>query len=166
MLTLAAVTQESRVRAVAKFFFDDDQKFFVKGVTYGPFCPDASGNTFGSEKQVDRDLQLMREVGVNLLRVYHTPPRWFLDRCAAAGMRVMFTVPWPKHVEFLKKKTAREDIVAFVRRSIETNAGHPAMFGYLVGNEISSTMVRWLGVRRVTEFLERLVAVGRQTDPA
>jgi hypothetical protein len=26
----------------------------------------------------------MREVGINLLRIYHTPPLWFLDRCAAA----------------------------------------------------------------------------------
>ena len=43
--------------------------------------------------------------------------------------------------------------------------GHPAIFGYLVGNEISSTMVRWLGVRRVTEFVEHLIRVGREADP-
>jgi len=150
---------------VAKFFFEGDRKFFVKGVTYGPFRPDANGNTFGSERQVERDLGLMRDVGVNLLRVYHTPPRWFLDRCGAAEIRVIYTVPWIKHVEFLKQKSARDDIVKYVRQSIHAIAGHPAIFGYLVGNEISSTMVRWLGVRRVTEFLEHLIAVGRQVDP-
>jgi hypothetical protein len=31
----------SRIRPKAKFFFNGDKKFFVKGVTYGPFKPDA-----------------------------------------------------------------------------------------------------------------------------
>ena len=37
-----------RIRAVAKFFFEGDRKFFVKGVTYGPFKPDAEGNYLGT----------------------------------------------------------------------------------------------------------------------
>ena len=52
-----------------------------------------------------------------------------------------------------------------VRAAVRRNAGHPAIFGYLVGNEISSTMVRWLGVRRVTEFVEPLIRIGRAIDP-
>ena len=79
------------VRAVAKFFFEGDRKFFVKGVTYGPFKPDAQGHYLGSEGKLARDLELMREIGINLLRIYHTPPLWFLDQCAAAGMRVLIT---------------------------------------------------------------------------
>ena len=31
----------------------------------------------------------MRQIGFNVVRIYHVPPRWFLDRCAAAGMRVL-----------------------------------------------------------------------------
>ena len=46
----------------AKFFFEGEQKFFVKGVTYGPFKPDADGNYLGPPEQVDADLALMREV--------------------------------------------------------------------------------------------------------
>src|SRR5436305_9467302 len=52
-----------------------------------------------------------------------------------------------------------------VRAAVATNRGHPAIFGYLVGNEISSTMIRWLGVRRVTEFVEHLIRIGREIDP-
>src|SRR6266542_4996315 len=72
----------SRIRPVAKFFFDGDKKFFVKGVTYGPFKPDAEGNYLGRPEQVDVDLALMRQAGLNVVRIYHAPPRWFLDRCA------------------------------------------------------------------------------------
>ena len=106
----------------------------------------------------------MQKAGFNVVRIYHVPPVWFLDCCAAAGMRVLITLPWAKHVEFLGRK-ARREIIEMVRTQVAVNRGHPAIFGYLVGNEISSTMVRWLGVRRVTEFVEQLIRVGREIDP-
>jgi glycosyltransferase involved in cell wall biosynthesis len=159
------VSANSRIRPVAKFLFEGDQKFFVKGVTYGPFKPDAYGHYLGKPDQVDVDLALMREGGLNLVRVYHAPPRWFLDRCARAGMRVLVTLPWAKHVEFLRDRKTRQEIAKALRIAVSENAGHAALFGYLVGNEISSTMVRWLGVRRVTEFIERLIQIGRAIDP-
>src|ERR1051325_1850383 len=158
-------TVTSRIRPVAKFFFDGDRKFFVKGITYGPFKPDADGNYLGKPEQVDVDLALMCQIGLNLVRIYHVPPRWFLDRCAAAGMRVLITLPWATHIEFLRERKARRDIAEAVRSAVTTNAGHPAIFGYLVGNEIAPTMVRWLGVRRVTEFVEQLIGIGRAIDP-
>ncbi len=153
------------IRAVAKFFFEGDRKFFVKGVTYGPFTPDAEGRYLPAVEQVKRDLAQMREAGLNLVRIYHMPPLWFLDCCAAASVRVLITLPWAKHVEFLREKKSRDEIAAMVRTAVATNRGHPAIFGYLVGNEIPSTMVRWLGVRRVTEFVERLIRIARETDP-
>ncbi|MEP6820902.1 MAG: glycosyltransferase [Chthoniobacterales bacterium] len=154
-----------RVSAVAKFFFEGADKFYVKGVTYGPFRPDTAGYYLGTPEQLDRDLAQMRILGINLLRIYHSPPLWFLDHCAAAEMRVLITLPWAKHIEFLRAKKAREEIVQSVRSAVAEHAGHPAIFGYLVGNEISSTLVRWLGVRRVTEFLEHLIRVARAANP-
>ena len=153
------------VRAVAKFFFEGDRKFFVKGVTYGPFPPDTGGEFLGTPTQLDRDLALMAEMGLNVLRIYHRPPLWFLDRCAAAEMRVLITLPWAKHVEFLREQRQREAVTESVRAAVAEHAGHPAIFGYLVGNEISPTMVRWLGVRRVTEFIEHLIRVSREANP-
>src|SRR5437868_1381737 len=150
-------TKDSRIRAAAKFFLEGDRKFFVKGVTYGPFAPDKAGHYLGTPEQVTRDCAQMREIGLNVVRIYHAPPRWFLDACAAAGMRVLITLPWEKHIEFLARKMSRDQIAGIVRRSVAVNRGHPAIFGYLVGNEISSTMIRWLGVRRVTEFVEHLI---------
>lgn len=163
----SAVTSTSSgpIRAAAKFFLEGDRKFFVKGVTYGPFRPDSEGHFLGSREQALRDLAKMREIGLNVVRIYHTPPRWFLDGCAAAGMRVLITLPWEKHIEFLRRKISRDQISGMVRSSVAANRGHAAIFGYLVGNEIASTMIRWLGVRRVTEFVEHLIRIGREADP-
>ena len=160
-----SLPSSGRIRAVAKFFFEGERKFFVKGVTYGPFKPDADGHYLGSVEQASRDLLQMRELGVNVARVYHLPPRWFLDCCATAGVRVLITLPWAKHVEFLVRAKTRREIVRAVRKAVAEHAGHPAIFGYLVGNEIPTTMVRWLGVRRVTEFLETSSASGGKPIP-
>ena len=68
-----------RIRSLAKFFFEGDRKFFVKGATYGPFKPDAAGDYLGTPEQARRDLLQMRELGINVVRIYHLPPLWFLD---------------------------------------------------------------------------------------
>ena len=99
------------------------------------------------------------------MRVYHCPPRWFLDACAEAGVRALITLPWAKHIEFLRERSARNEITRSVSNAIKMHAGHPAIFAYLVGNEVAPQMVRWLGVRRVTEFIEHLIALGRSLDP-
>jgi O-antigen biosynthesis protein len=153
------------VRVRAKFFFAGDRKFFIKGVTYGPFAPDANGEFFGDPGKARKDFALMQEIGVNLVRVYYVPPRWFLDLCAEFGVRVLITMPWAEHVEFLNQRKIRAQVIEAVRAGVLKNKGHPAIFGYLVGNEIPSSMVRWLGPRRVTMFVEELINVARKADP-
>lgn len=154
-----------RVTVRAKFFFTGDRKFFVKGVTYGPFHPDEQGDYLPAADRVREDLRLMREMGANLLRIYHVPPKWFLDLCAESGIRVLLSIPWTQHVAFLEDAKIRRGIVKTIAEAVRKNAGHPAIFGYLVGNEIPCTMVRWLGAQRVIEFVEKLVSVARAEDP-
>ncbi|HEY5704261.1 MAG TPA: glycosyltransferase [Terrimicrobiaceae bacterium] len=153
-----------RVRARAKFFFEGERKFFLKGVTYGTFAPDAEGYYVGPPEKAQVDLSMMRETGVNGVRVYHAPPKWFLDLASEFGVRVMVTLWWGQNVDFLSTAKRRREILEKVHSDVKSNAGHPALLGYLVANEISSTMVRWYGVRRVTEFVENMINVGRDAD--
>src|SRR5262245_29748346 len=94
-----AVTQ--RVTVDGKFFRCGAEKFYLKGVTYGPFAPDAQGATFGSPEQARRDFVQLSALAANTLRVYYVPPRWFLDLAAEHGLRVFIDIPWPKHLCFL-----------------------------------------------------------------
>ncbi len=153
------------IRVRAKFFFEGTRKFFLKGVTYGPFTPNADGDFFPPVERVREDLRLMGELGVNLVRIYYAPPAWFLDECRAAGIRVLISIPWAEHVEFLNNAKIRRQIVQTIRDAVTKNRGHDAIFGYLVGNEIPTTMVRWLGAKRVTYFVEHLINIAREIDP-
>jgi glycosyltransferase involved in cell wall biosynthesis len=154
-----------RIRVRAKFFFEGEKKWFMKGVTYGPFAPDANGDFVGEPEKARRDFALMQELGINLLRIYHIPPRWFLDLAREFGLRVLISIPWAEHIEFLNQPAMRHQIVETIREGVARNRGHDAIFGYLVGNEIPTTMVRWLGARRVVEFVERLIRIARAADP-
>ncbi len=153
------------IRIRAKFFFEGNRKWFLKGVTYGPFKPNADGDLTATPEQAARDFALMRDLGVNLIRVYHAPPRWLLDLAAEYGLRMLISIPWTQHVEFLNNRKLRAQIIRTVREAVAKHKGHPAIFAYLVGNEVPTTMVRWLGAQRVVEFLEKLIAVARETDP-
>lgn len=153
------------VRVQAKFFHEGTRKFFVKGVTYGPFAPDDRGEHFGNPEKAQRDLGMMREAGINLVRVYYVPPKWFLDACEEQGIRCLITIPWAEHLEFLNQRKLRREVEETVKAAVRSNRGHPAIFGFLIGNEIPSHMVRWLGPRRVTEFLDNLIYLAKRENP-
>jgi GT2 family glycosyltransferase len=154
-----------RITVRSKFFFEGEKKFFVKGVTYGPFAPDAEGFQFGPREQAAKDLAAIRESGANLVRIYTNPPRWFLDLCLENGVRVLLSIAWMEHVEFLNDPKVRASVEKAVIEAVREHKGHHAIFGYLLGNEIPSSMVRWLGAKRVTEFVEHLVNIARREDP-
>ncbi len=153
------------IRVRSKFFHDGERKWFLKGVTYGPFKPNADGDLISTPERAREDFALVRELGVNLIRVYHVPPRWLLDLAAEHGLRVLISIPWTQHVEFLNSGSLKRQITEVIRAAVAKNAGHPAIFGYFVGNEVPTTMVRWLGAQRVVEFLEKLIDIARATDP-
>ena len=39
------------VQVRAKFLFEGEEKFFLKGITYGPFAPDAEGFFVGTPER-------------------------------------------------------------------------------------------------------------------
>ncbi len=155
-----------RLEVRAKFFFEGDQKFYLQGVTYGPFRPQAPGQAgLPTPERAEQDFKLMTELGVNVLRIYHTPPRWFLDLAERHHLRVMITIPWHKRVLFLDNKDDLETIRNNVREAVQANSGHNAVMGYFVDNEIPTDLVRWYGSRRMESFLDSLVAIVKENDP-
>ena len=72
----APTPSPDRVRVDGKFFRLGGQKFYARGVTYGPFAPSEDKSNFPSRAQVERDFRQLRELNANTLRVYNVPPRW------------------------------------------------------------------------------------------
>src|ERR1043165_1225266 len=77
-----------RISLRGKFLFADEEKFFVKGVSYGAFRPDAQKREYWNHAQIDRDFAQMAASGINTVRIPHTvPPRALLDCAQEHGLR-------------------------------------------------------------------------------
>lgn len=160
-----SVQNKARVQVDGKFFRLSGRKFYVKGVTYGPFAPNSQGEFFASLEQTVSDFRLLTELGANVLRVYYTPPVWFLDLALEHGLRVLVDVPWNKHLCFLDSSETREEALSAVRNAALSCAAHPAVFALSVVNEIPPDIVRWSGPKEISEFIERLVETVKDVCP-
>jgi len=160
-----SASSSARVSVDGKFFRLGEKKFFVKGVAYGPFAPNAQGHPFPMAEQAARDLDQVRELGANLVRVYTVPPRWLLDLAEACGLKLLVDIPWDKHTCFLDAPETRAAAREAVRRAVKVCAGHPAILAFSVANEIPPDVVRWSGGRAVAEFIDELAAEAKAADP-
>lgn len=158
------VTREA-VTAQGKFLYVNDRKFFLKGVSYGPFSQATHGTPFPEKQVVEKDFALMVELGANCIRTYTVPPVWLLDLAAAYGLRIVVGIPWAEHICFLSSSAVRAEIRGAIADGVRACRDSPATFAYLVGNEIPPDVVRWHGAKQVRAFLRDLVSVAKDGDP-
>ena len=161
----ARTSSSARIVTEGKFLCAGDERFLVKGVTYGTFAPDAQGYQFPAIQQIAADFRQMASLGVNTVRTY-TPPRLeLLDAAAAEGLRVMVGLPWSQHVAFLDDNALKRTIRREITAKVAELGDHPAVLTFALGNEIPPGVVRWHGQRRVERFLRNLYEDAKAASP-
>jgi GT2 family glycosyltransferase len=151
------MTAPNVVSTDGKFFRAGVKKFFPRGVAYGPFKPNDSGEPFADPQQTLRDFALLRHLEANVLRLYQIPPRWFLDLAEEQGLRLFIDIPWNKEVCVVDSPVTRAAVRRTVHQAAQQCARHPAVFALSVANEIRPDIVRWSGAKRVAAFIDELV---------
>ena len=164
MTTPQTLASQPRPTVSGKFFRLGAAKFYPKGVTYGPFRPGSGGQPFPERLETERDFELARRLGANVLRVYHVPPRWLLDLAQQYGLKLLIDVPWSKHLCFLDSAVFQQQARDAVRGAVQRCARHPAVFAYSVANELPPDIVRWSGAGAVEDFLDELADVAKEVD--
>src|SRR5262245_54894955 len=145
-----------------EFLVVGNEKFWVKGVSYGTFLVGENGEERLDSDVVGRDFAMMAKHGFNVVRVHTGPPRWLLDQAQKNGLRVMVGLNWGEQMAFLDDPKRVEEITDKIRQWVRRCAGHPAVFCYTVGNEITSSIVRWHGRKRVEKFVQRLYHIAKE----
>jgi O-antigen biosynthesis protein len=159
---LCSSASSGRVQAAGKFFELDGHKWYLKGLTYGPFAPNQARLHLPEREQMRADFAQMRALGANCVRVYHRPPRWVLDLALEHDLRVFVDVPWEKHRCFFEDWSAQRKARAEARRTARKLGGHPGLFAISVANEFPSDVVRFYGGARVARFVDELVDTVKQ----
>ena len=155
----------ARPQVKGKFLYKENQKLWIRGVTYGTFRPNAEGDLFPDLLTVEQDFLRIASHGFNAIRTYTLPPRWLLDAASRCGLFVLVGLWWDQFVTFLDDKKLVQSIMERVRESIQRCAGHPAVLAYSLANEIPAQIVRWYGRRKIERFLEQLHAIVKSVDP-
>ena len=162
---MEAEERSSRPRASGKFLFRGEDKLFLRGVSYGPFAQGSHGAQFPERDMVRRDFALMRDLGANCFRTFTPPPTWLLDLAEQFGLGVLVGLPWTEHVCFLDEPAVVADIRSQIIAGVSACKQHPAVFAFLIGNEIPPDIVRWHQPERVKAFLRELHALVKAIEP-
>lgn len=89
-----------------------------------------------TQEQMERDMDIMLEMGVNTVRLAHYQhPQAFYDLCDDAGLIVWAEIPWITQ----DMPSAQENVVSQMTELIVQNAQHASIFCWGLSNEISAT---------------------------
>jgi len=155
----------NRVRRDGKFFRLGSEKFYVKGVTYGPFRPNSEAEPLPEKTQVRLDFAQIRELGANCIRLYHVPPVWLLDMAEEYGLKILLDVAWAKNMDFLADAALMRHARQTVRDAAQACGNHPAIFALSVVNEVPPDVVRYAGAPEVEAFIDELARIAKSIAP-
>jgi O-antigen biosynthesis protein len=156
----------ARLTARDKYLYDDGRKFYARGVSYGPFTPNSRGERYPEPERAAADFALMRQLGVNVIRIYVPAPAWMYELAAQNSLRLMVSMLWDSHLMFLDSAANARAIRATVAQQAgEMRAHRDTIFAYSLGNEIRPDLLRWYGMRRVSRFLAELYDIAKNIDP-
>jgi O-antigen biosynthesis protein len=156
----------ARLTARHKYLYDGDTKFYARGVSYGPFAPNSRGERYPEPERVAEDFALMRQLGVNVIRIYVPAPAWMFELAAKHSLRLIAGFLWASHLMFLDSAAnAREIRNSVAKQAGEMRGFRDAIFAYSLGNEIRPALLRWYGMRRVSRFLAELYDIAKNIDP-
>lgn len=161
----SAASSLPRVSVDGKFFRLGREKFYLRGIAYGPFAPNAAGQPFASPDQTAADFAQIRQLGANVVRVYHPPAKWFLDLAVQHSLKLLIDIPWNKQMCFADSGDARRAAIDEVRRTVNACSRHPAVFAFSIANEIPADIVRWSGAAAVADFIDNLIGEAKRVDP-
>ena len=130
----------------------------MAAVTYGPF-PGGWPDSFES------DFARIAASGMNAVRLFEMPDRDLLDAAWKFGLRVFGGLQWGQHADFMWRPELYTSAQVALARSLAEVAGHPALAGVYVGNEVPSDLVRWMGPLEVRRSIEQLITCGREVAP-
>ena len=153
-----------KLRVVGKFLYCGEDKFYIKGVTYGTFRPNNEGLLFPPQESVEKDFALMAKHGINTVRTYTVPPTYLLNLAQQYDLKVMVGLPWEQHITFLDKASTKQDIIRRVKEGAQQCAGHSSVLCYAIGNEIPAPIVRWYGKKKIENFLKQLYSAVKAVD--
>jgi GT2 family glycosyltransferase len=150
--------QNDRWRTDGKFFRSGSERVWLRAVNYGPFPG-------GWPESFEPDFRRIAAAGFNALRLFEMPDRRLLDAAERHGLRIFGGLKWGQDADFFRRPGLLSAARVGLANALHETAGHPALAGVFVANEIPADLVRWMGPARVRLVIEELISLGRECAP-
>jgi GT2 family glycosyltransferase len=155
----------TRVTAAGRFLYLGGDLFPVKGISYGMRSAEATAAPLACSRRLRDDFQSIARAGANTVRLYGAPTTDVLDEASRHDLRIFSGVPQWQDSVLLEDRRSRQSIRRLIAESVRTVAAHPASLLIALGNEIPPPLVRWLGARRLEQFLRELYDEAKNAAP-
>ncbi|KAF8981957.1 1,3-beta-glucanosyltransferase gas1 [Entomortierella lignicola] len=125
-------------------FFDSVSKdqFFIKGVAYQPRGLSEFTDPLAKPEVCKRDFGLIKDLGLNTIRVYQIDPSQNHDECMklleSYGIYLLLDLTSPKYSIVRNNPEYDVNIWNNVRSTIDAFKGYSNMLGFFVGNEVTN----------------------------
>jgi len=141
-----------------KSFFINGSLCFLKTVTYGPFPPEAPHD-------IHTDFPKIAKIGFNTVRTYALPDDEMLTAAAENDLHLIPTLPWAHGCDFITDTSLLDHAQQKLTQWLTEYQEHPGLGALLIGNEIPSDMVRWMGPTTVRAALDSLILLAKKIAP-
>ncbi|KAF9962527.1 1,3-beta-glucanosyltransferase gas1 [Mortierella alpina] len=126
-------------------FFDSvtNSQFFIRGVAYQPRgLTTVFVDPLSKPADCRRDAALMKDIGLNTIRVYQVDPTANHDECMKLfeneGIYLILDLTGPKHAIVRNNPEYNINILSNVQRTIDAFKGYSNTLGFFIGNEVTN----------------------------
>jgi glycosyltransferase involved in cell wall biosynthesis len=153
-----------------KHFAVGDERFHLRGVTYGTVAPREDGARFPEREVIKRDFAAMAEAGFTTVRTYTPPPEDVIELAADWDLRLLAGIFWPdwRYLVGRSRDDLRDVARSAARQTREEArrfAGCDQVIALSLGNEVPADVLRWYGSARIGRVIADLAEVAREENP-
>jgi len=114
-----------------------ESDFYIRGIAYNPGHDWRDGNIPLTRRQLEKDFTLIRQMGANTIRRYGSSiyDRNVLNLAQEHGLKVLFGFFFDPAVDYYRDSAKIEAYISEVESSVKHYRGHPAVLGWVLGNE-------------------------------
>lgn len=144
----------------------------IKGVTYDLKYPRKSHYSQVPSEVIEKDFRLIKEAGINTIRIYGVPPEFILDLADKYGIKVIETVvfpgDWTDFTSPYQLQALKREAVRNVRRDMDREC----IYAWSIWNDapwtygsVRGDVIKAYGKEKVTYFLRELYQAVKKQDP-
>ena len=144
----------------------------IKGVTYDLKYPKISHYSQVPRGVFEKDFKLMKEAGVNTIRLYATPPEFILDLADKYGINVIVAVVFPGDWTDFSSPYQLQALKREALRNINRDIDRECIYAWSIWNDAPWTygsgrgdVIKAYGEETVTSFLRELYETVKKRDP-